>query len=180
MELNENEELLYVPVCCQGTARYFNAKFKRKSFTNNTKGYFFIPSDINEEQYNILSTTYGKNSYKAKEKEKEILETWKKVIQTQENFDCLRMAKQYGFPKDEKIMESLFLKLKKRGNGDYPISWEHLREYLPEFDNDFGVDRYLELHRKYNLQGDMSQAIRTSNMPNIDKYFLYFVYEISD
>ena len=51
---------------------------------------------------------------------------------------------------------------------------------IPSFDDEFGVDRYLKLHREYNLQGNMVEAISLSNMPNIDKYFLYFVYEINE
>lgn len=176
----EKEELLYVPVCSQQNAIDMLATFKRKSLTQNTKGCFLIPKDIDEEKAKSLSLKYGQESYKAKQKEKELLIEWKKVIAEKDNFECLRMAKKYGFPKDEKVMESLFLKLKDRSKGDYPVSWEHLREYIPSFDDEFGVDRYLKLHREYNLQGNMVEAISLSNMPNIDKYFLYFVYEINE
>lgn len=177
----ENEQLLYVPVCHQNkVVKDMGAKFKRKSLSNNTNGYFFVPNTIDEEKSKQLLANYGRESYEAKQKEKNLLLEWKKTILENDNFECLRMAKKYGFPKDEKVMESLFLKFNDRNKENYPISWEHLREYIPSFDEEFGVDRYLELHRKYNLQGDMVEAISKSNMSTIDKYFLYFVYEINE
>lgn len=94
------------------------------------------------------------------------------------NLQILYNLKRTGFPKNQEEQRLLFKKFKVKKNGDYPISWEHLREFLPDIDTDFGVDRYLELHRKYNLQGDMEVAIEESSMSELDKEYLYFVYEI--
>lgn len=99
-------------------------------------------------------------------------------LENTSNLQILYNLKRTGFPKDEEEQRLLFKKLKVKRNGDYPVSWEHLREFLPDIDNDFGVDRYVELHRFYDLKGDMEVAIKESSMPEVDKEYLYFVYEI--
>lgn len=174
------EHLLYVPICSQELAISLGASYKRKSFSKEIKGYFFIEEELDENKTKQLSSLYGIESYEAKQQEKKLLSKWKTTIASKCNFDCLKMAKDYGLPKDEQVMESLFIKLRDRSKGDYPVSWEHLREYLPSFDDEFGIERYLDLHRIHNLQGDMEDAIKNSNMSSLDKNFLYFVYEIDN
>lgn len=106
------------------------------------------------------------------------MDNYKNFIKNTSNLLILHNLKTTGFPTDPEEQILLFKKFNIKDNGDYPISWEHIREFLPNFDDEFGVDRYLELHRKYNLQGDMEQAIKESKMPELDKEYLYFVYEI--
>jgi hypothetical protein len=181
--MEEREVFLYVPLGKQVDAIEKGAKFQRKSFFDSSvTSTFYIDIDSSNENNNrLLSVTYGKDSKIAKEKEKNILLEWRYLIKHGDNFACLRMAKLNGFPKDDDLMADLFLKFRcYKSRGDYPVSWEHLREYVPSFDEKFGVDRYLKLHRDYALEGDMVSAINLSNMPMIDKYFLYFVYEICE
>lgn len=178
-EVAKGERMLYVPVCGQTIAREMGARFVRKSFFSKESGYFFIPSGLCEEKASYLRKAYGVESYDAKQRESKLLSEWRDVIKNKDKFECLRMAKTFGFPKDDSVMESLLLKLNDRREGEYPVSWEHLREYIPSFDEEFGVERYSFLHREYDLQGDMERAIKESSMPSLDKAYLMFAYEIN-
>lgn len=171
---------LYVPIGEQKRAIQMGALFQRKQFFSSNPPIFFVSDGLNDQQQRQLSLAYGEQSARARMEASAILSEWKAVLLHGNHFDILTMAKRVGFPKDDKLMEQFFLKIKDTSKGDYPVSWEHLRAYIPSFDETFGKDRYLALHRDYDLKGDLVQAISQSDMPKLDKYFLYFVYEIQD
>lgn len=174
-------EILYIPVGEQDFAVSQGVMFKRKSFFDkDSSSYFASSPSLSENQLLLLSKQYGKASKDAWEKEEYIKQMWRKVLSTGNNFDCLLFAKENGIPKEEKSLENLFLKFKDRTNGDYPVSWEHVCEYIPEFEESYGYEKFLQLHRQYDIDGDVVESISRSNMKNSDKYFLYFVYEINE
>ena len=175
------EERLYIPVGEQDFARNKGVMFRRKRFfDNNSCSYFFISPSLDENKTKMLSEMYGQASKEAKEKEELLLKQWVNIIQNGDNFDCLRFSKKHGLPKNEKVLEKLFLKFMNRKNGDYPVSWEHACSYIPGFEESYGYNKFLELHREYDISGNVVESISNSKMKNIDKYFLYFVYEINE
>lgn len=176
----KKEVRLYVPVGKQRDALKNGAILVRKSiFDSKSKSHFEIGEYTNDENARILAENFGENSVHEREKAKEIARQWIEKIK-ESNFNCLLFAKENGLPKEETTMEKLLLKFMNRSSGDYPIHWEDLCLYLPEFKENFGQDRYLSLHKQYDLCGDIVEAIKNSGMGNLDKYFLYFVYETSE
>lgn len=176
----KKEVRLYVPVGKQRDAFKNGAIFVRKSiFDSKSKSHFEVGEYTSDEDASVLIEKFGENSVHEREKAKAIAKEWIKQLK-KNNFDCLLFAKENGLPKEEPTMEKLFLKFMNRSGGDYPIHWEDLCLYLPEFKEHFGQDRYLSLHKQYDLCGDMVEAIKNSGMSNLDKYFLYFVYETSE
>ena len=174
-------EMLYVPVGEQEKAKKMGALFQRKSFfKENSRSYYIVSDSLSEEKEALVQSTYGEESVRERNAAKQLLSKWASVLKSGDKFDILRMAKDCGLPKDSELMGKLLLRLAERGEGLYPVSWEHFREFVPEFDQSFGIERYLRLHRDYHLEGDMANAIKLSEMPVLDKYFLYFIYEITD
>ena len=74
------EHLLYVPICSQELAISLGASYKRKSFSKEIKGYFFIEEELDENKTKQLSSLYGIESYEAKQQEKKLLSKWKTTI----------------------------------------------------------------------------------------------------
>lgn len=104
---------------------------------------------------------------------------YKSYLDNTSNLIVLYNLKRTGLPKSDEELALLFKKFNVRNNGDYPVSWEHLCIFLPEIENEFGIERYLSIHKKYDLGGpDIKQSINKSEMSELEKEFMLFVYEV--
>lgn len=104
------------------------------------------------------------------------MDEYQEYLNHTSNLQILYNLKIDGFPKTEEEQTMLFNKFSDRKNGDYHVSWEHLCEFLPEVDQNFGYTYFLELHKKYDLDGS-KDIIKNSTMTDLEKAYLLFVYE---
>lgn len=106
------------------------------------------------------------------------MEGYEDYLKNTSVLQILYQLKQDGFPTNEQEQALLFKKFNIRNNGDYHVHWEDLCDFIPEVEDLYGQEKYVELHRIYDLQGELSDKIKNSGMSEVEKEFLYFVYEI--
>lgn len=107
------------------------------------------------------------------------MDEYKAYLDTTSNLQILYSLKRDGLPTTDEELTLLFKKFNTRNNGDYLVHWEDLQAFLPEVEENFGQDRYFQLHKKFDLTGpDIKLSITQSKMNEVDKQFMMFVYEV--
>lgn len=104
---------------------------------------------------------------------------YKSYLDNTSNLVVLYNLKRTGLPKSDEELTLLFKKFNIRNNGDYLVHWEDLQKFLPEVEDQFGQEKYMSIHKKYDLCGpDIKQSINKSEMSELEKEFMLFVYEV--
>ena len=104
---------------------------------------------------------------------------YKAYLDTTSNLQILYSLKRDGLPTTDEELTLLFKKFNVRNNGDYLVHWEDLQAFLPEVEDQFGQEKYMSIHKKYDLGGpDIKQSIIQSKMSDLEREFMLFVYEV--
>ena len=107
------------------------------------------------------------------------MEGYEDYLKNTSVLQILYQLKQDGFPTNEQEQALLFKKFNIRNNGDYLVHWEDLQAFLPEVEDQFGQEKYMSIHKKYDLCGpDIKQSINKSEMSELEREFMLFVYEV--